>query len=274
MQANVHASVQLRWIEESEARCVREFALVQRSAAEPYVTILFGDSGRGWFERVRTAIPGLGRGVARQPPQRPIPVEMEIALPVAVGAASLRAAPCRAEATDRRLVTILFTDIVNSTWRAAKMGDRHWRMLLDRHDRATCEQIERFGGQVVKNLGDGFLATFDSPARAVCCAAAITATLAMFGLAVRGGLHTGEVDLKRGDIGGLAVHVAARIAALAQPGEALASKTVRDLVTGSGIVFEDRGVHLLRGVPTEMHLYAYVPVALPLPLPPMSESFA
>jgi len=156
---------------------------------------------------------------------------------------------------DRVLATVLFTDIVDSTKRAAGLGDRQWRALLDRHDAAVRTQIGRFRGHEVKSLGDGFLATFDGPARAVRCAAAIAGSVQPLGLAVRSGLHTGEIELTRDDIGGIAVHTAARVVAMAGPGETLVSSTVRDLVAGSGLRFEDRGRHALRGLPEEVHLY-------------------
>jgi class 3 adenylate cyclase/pimeloyl-ACP methyl ester carboxylesterase len=156
---------------------------------------------------------------------------------------------------DRVLATVLFTDIVDSTKRAAELGDRQWRALLDRHDSVVRQQIGRFRGHEVKSLGDGFLATFDGPARAVRCAAAIGGTLHPLGLTVRSGLHTGEIELMQDDIGGIAVHTAARVVAMAAPGETLVSSTVRDLVAGSGLRFEDRGRHALRGLPEQVHLY-------------------
>jgi class 3 adenylate cyclase len=157
---------------------------------------------------------------------------------------------------DRVLATVLFTDIVDSTKRAAALGDRPWRALLNRHDEIVRQQLARFRGREVKNLGDGFLATFDGPARAVRCASAIAETVRPLGISVRGGLHTGEIELKRDDIGGIAVHVAARVVAIAEPGETLVSSTVRDLVAGSGLRFDDRGFHALRGLPEEVHLYS------------------
>jgi class 3 adenylate cyclase/pimeloyl-ACP methyl ester carboxylesterase len=160
---------------------------------------------------------------------------------------------------DRVLATVLFTDIVDSTKRAAELGDRGWRTLLDRHDQAVREQFARFRGHEVKNLGDGFLATFDGPARAVRCAAAISQSVRPFGIDLRSGLHTGEIELKRDDIGGIAVHIAARVADMAQPGESLVSSTVRDLVAGSGLRFADRGLHALRGLPEQVHLYTVLP---------------
>src|SRR5437763_13236204 len=159
----------------------------------------------------------------------------------------------------RVLATVLFTDIVDSTKRAAELGDRPWRALLDRHDEIVRQQLARFRGKEVKNLGDGFMATFDGPARAVRCASAIAETVQPLGIAVRSGLHTGEIELKPDDIGGIAVNVAARVAATAEPGETLVSSTVRDLVAGSGLRFDDRGFHALRGLPEEVHLYAVSP---------------
>jgi class 3 adenylate cyclase len=160
---------------------------------------------------------------------------------------------------DRVLATVLFTDIVGSTKRAAELGDRQWRALLDQHDHVVREQFGRFCGREVKNLGDGFLATFDGPARAARCASAIAQSCRLLGIAVRSGLHTGEIELTRNDIGGLAVHIAARVASTARPGETLASSTVRDLVAGSGLRFADRGRHALRGLPEQVHLYSVLP---------------
>ncbi len=160
---------------------------------------------------------------------------------------------------DRVLATVLFTDIVDSTKRAAELGDREWRALLNRHDQSVRQQFGRFRGHEVKNLGDGFLATFDGPARAVRCAAAISQSVGPLGIAVRSGLHTGEIELLRDDIGGIAVHIAARVADLAQAGESLVSSTVRDLVAGSGLRFADRGLHALRGLPEQVHLYTVLP---------------
>ena len=157
---------------------------------------------------------------------------------------------------DRVLATVMFTDIVDSTKRAAELGDRQWRALLDRHDETVRQQLARFRGQEVKNLGDGFMATFDGPARAVRCAASICELLRPLGIAVRSGLHTGEVELKRDDLAGIAVHIAARVAAEAAAGETVLSSTVRDLVAGSGLRFQDRGSRALKGLPEEVHLYS------------------
>jgi class 3 adenylate cyclase len=156
---------------------------------------------------------------------------------------------------DRVLATVMFTDIVDSTKRAAELGDRQWRVLLDRHDETVRQQIVRFRGHEVKNLGDGFLATFDGPARAVRCAVAISGSVRPLGISIRSGLHTGEIEMKRDDIAGIAVHIAARVAAEAKPGETVVSSTVRDLVAGSELRFEDRGIHALKGIPEEVHLY-------------------
>jgi class 3 adenylate cyclase len=157
---------------------------------------------------------------------------------------------------DRVLATILFTDIVSSTAHAAKVGDRRWRELLGRHDTLVREQLGRYRGREVKMTGDGLLATFDGPARAVACAAAITRGVGALGLEIRAAVHTGEVELLDGDIGGIGVHIASRVMGLAQPGEVLVSSTVKDLVAGAEIRFEDRRVHSLRGVPGKWHLFA------------------
>lgn len=158
--------------------------------------------------------------------------------------------------TDRVLATVMFTDIVESTKRAAELGDRQWRALVDNHDRTVREQLTRFRGREIKNLGDGFLATFEGPARAVRCASSIVESVYSLGIDVRVGLHTGEVELKDDDIGGIAVNTAARIAGIAGPGSTLVSSTVRDLVAGSGLRFEDRGRHALKGLPEDVHIYA------------------
>lgn len=157
---------------------------------------------------------------------------------------------------DTAISTILVTDIVGSTQTMAGVGQERWRDLLDRHDAAVRRQLERFGGREIKTTGDGFLATFDGPARAVACAQAIGDAAGQLGLGVRAGVHTGEVELRGDDIAGMAVHIAARVAALAGPGEVLVSRTVIDLIVGSGIEFADRGEHELKGVPGSWHLYA------------------
>ena len=159
------------------------------------------------------------------------------------------------QATQRVLATVLFTDIVDSTRVATELGDRRWRDLLERHQSLTREQLRRFEGREVKTTGDGFLATFDGPTRAAECARAVAEEMPGLGIEVRAGLHTGEVELIGDDIGGIAVHVAARIAALAGPHEVLASRTVRDLAVGSGIAFDPAGRHKLKGVPDEWDVY-------------------
>jgi class 3 adenylate cyclase len=156
----------------------------------------------------------------------------------------------------RMLATVLFTDIVDSTNHAARLGDTAWRELLDRHCANVREELERFRGTEIKTMGDGFLATFDGPARGVACARELVADAGEMGLALRCGLHTGECEQLDGDIGGIAVHIGARVTAQAHPREVLVSGTVRDLVVGSELEFEDRGSHLLRGVPGEWRLYA------------------
>lgn len=159
---------------------------------------------------------------------------------------------------DRVLATVLFTDVVESTELAASLGDRAWRTRLDAHDRIAAQQVERHRGKLIKTTGDGVLATFDGPARAIRCARALTAELAAVDLVVRSGLHTGEVDLRGDDIGGLAVNLAARVAGIAGPGETLVSSTVKDLVIGSGIEFLDRGTRALKGIPGRWRLHSVV----------------
>jgi class 3 adenylate cyclase len=157
---------------------------------------------------------------------------------------------------DRVLATVMFTDVVRSTERAAAMGDRRWRDALDAHDAAIRRQLSAFRGREVKTTGDGFLATFDGPARAIRCASAIVAAAAELEMEVRVGLHTGEIEIRGDDIGGVAVHIGQRVSALAQPSEILVSSTVKDLVAGSGIEFETRGEHELKGVPDRWRLFA------------------
>jgi class 3 adenylate cyclase len=161
-----------------------------------------------------------------------------------------------AAAPQRKLVTVMFTDIVASTERAAELGDTQWRDLLDRHDQLVRAEIERFGGTEIKTTGDGFLATFDGPAAAIRCATAIRAAAYAIGVGVRIGLHAGEIEIIDDDIGGISVHVAARVCALAGDSEVLATRTVKDLVAGSGIGFEPRGTHTLKGVPDDWELFA------------------
>ena len=163
----------------------------------------------------------------------------------------------RAEvADDRVLATVLFTDIVDSTRRAAEMGDRDWHALLDAHDAAVRSQLSRFRGREVNTSGDGFLAMFDGPQRAIRCAMAIRDAVQALGLQVRAGLHTGECEVRGDDIGGIGVHIGARVSDLAGPNDVLVSSTLRDLVIGSGLEFEDRGARELKGVPGEWHLFA------------------
>jgi class 3 adenylate cyclase len=164
----------------------------------------------------------------------------------------------QARPLDRVLATVMFTDIVDSTRRAADAGDRRWRELIERHDEVTRRQLDRYRGQEVKTLGDGFLATFDGPARGIECACAIRDGVSPLGLEVRAGLHTGECELHQEDVRGMAVNIGARVGAVAEANEVLVSSTVKDLVAGSGIGFEDRGDHELKGVPDRWRLFAVV----------------
>jgi class 3 adenylate cyclase len=161
----------------------------------------------------------------------------------------------RAPEPTRVLQTVLFTDIVGSTQRAGQLGDRRWRQVLGVHDELTRRVVEEFHGQLVKTTGDGILATFDGPGRAIHCAAALRDELRGIGLQIRAGLHTGEVELRDDDVGGIGVHIAARIVAAAGSGEILTSRTVRDLVVGSDIAVEDRGTQALKGIDGTWQLF-------------------
>jgi pimeloyl-ACP methyl ester carboxylesterase len=161
--------------------------------------------------------------------------------------------------SDRVLATVLYTDIVGSTEHLAQIGDQAWRSVLDQHDDALRSELRRFQGREIQMSGDGVLALFDGPARAIRCADAIHRELNRMGLDVRAGLHTGEIELRGTGIGGIAVHIGARIGALAGPGEILVSRTVKDLVAGSGIEFDDRGTHELKGVPDKWQVFAARP---------------
>jgi pimeloyl-ACP methyl ester carboxylesterase len=165
----------------------------------------------------------------------------------------------RGQEPDRVLATVLFTDIVGATERAVALGDRRWRDLLERHHAVIREQLDRFHGREIDTAGDGFLAAFDGPARGIRCAGAIVREVRRLGLEIRAGLHTGECEILGDKLSGVAVHTGARVASLAGPGEVLVSGTVKDLVAGSGITFEDRGVQTLKGLPGEWHLYAVPP---------------
>lgn len=156
---------------------------------------------------------------------------------------------------ERVLVTVLFADIVGSTERAVALGDHSWRELLGAFYSEVREVLQHFRGREIHTAGDGFLAAFDGPARAIRCAGAIRDAVRSIGLEVRCGLHTGECELVGEDLAGIAVHIGARVASLAAPGEVLVSQTVRDLVAGSGLTFEERGTHTLKGVPSEWRLF-------------------
>jgi len=157
---------------------------------------------------------------------------------------------------DRILATILFTDIVESTAKAIELGDRRWRGLLERHHMLVRRELLRFRGREIDTAGDGFLASFDGPARAIRCACAIVESVHDLGLSIRAGLHTGECEVTDGKIAGIAVHTGARVAALAAADEVLVSSTVRDLVAGSGIRFDEKGAHELKGIPGQWRLFA------------------
>jgi class 3 adenylate cyclase len=169
---------------------------------------------------------------------------------------ALRTAGKALPAPDRVLSTVLLTDIVGSTRQAADVGDFEWRALIRRHDDLVRTQLEHFGGREIDHTGDGFLSAFDSPARAIRCAQAVSASVHALGLRVRAGVHAGEFEVIGDRLGGIAVHISARISALAGPDEVLVSQTVRDAVIGSGITFDERGNYELKGVPGQWQLYA------------------
>ncbi len=161
-------------------------------------------------------------------------------------------------APDRILITVLFTDIVDSTKMAAQVGDEAWRSLLKHHNEIVRNQLEHFRGTEVDQIGDGFMASFDGPARAIRCATAICQAMPDIGIQVRTGVHSGECEVIGDNLGGIAVHIGARIGAIARPGEVLVSSTVRDAVTGSDIQFESRGAHELKGVPDQWRLFSAI----------------
>jgi class 3 adenylate cyclase len=167
-------------------------------------------------------------------------------------------APAVHDDVDRVLMTVLFTDIVDSTQRASQLGDRAWRDLLEQHDAAAANAVEAQRGVVVKRTGDGLLATFDGPGRGVRAARSVCEAVRPLGIDVRAGLHTGEVERRGADVAGIGVHIGARVGALAGPGEVLVTNTVKDLVIGSDLGFDDRGTQALKGVPGEWHLWAAV----------------
>jgi class 3 adenylate cyclase len=160
-----------------------------------------------------------------------------------------------AQNADRVLATVLFTDIVGSTERASQLGDQEWRRLLDRHDRAARTEVERFRGRFVKSTGDGILATFDAPTRALRCAFDLSGTLRDLGMSIRAAVHTGEIEIRDDDVGGIGVHIAARTLGRANGGDVVVTRTVRDLATGTDLTFRPLGTFGLRGIPGEWELF-------------------
>lgn len=242
--------VRLRWIAEAEAKSIREFARLRRGVSEPPVSMAPGRLGGTWPASLHRQLSQI--------------VGVPATIPSALRSAATRVATrfgsaLRSSADpgfDRVLVAVLITDIVGSTRQAAEMGDRRWSALLDRHDDITRCRIAESGGRYIRNRGDGFLAAFASPTRAIRCAVEIAEATAPLGISLRSGIHAGEIHLQREKINGIAAHVAARIAAEAYPGDVFVSKTVRDLVAGAGFAFDDRGLHGLRGLPEGVHLYS------------------
>ena len=243
------SAVQLMWIDKAEAQSFRRIALSERTGlphvADPSATL----PGLGWRGELHALAFRAGRAVTRLW-SRAFNPALQIPFAADADDTSFHAD------SERRIVAILISDIVGSTEWAARLGDYSWRRLLDRHDAATRQQIGRFGGQEIRNCGDGFLVIFNSATHAIRCAAAICEAVAPLGLCVRSGIHTGEVHLNGNEITGIAAHIAARIAAIALPSEVVVSSTVRDLAAASPLNFVDRGAYLLRGVPEETHLYS------------------
>src|SRR5687768_3204234 len=166
--------------------------------------------------------------------------------------------PRRAKAPQRLLTTVMFTDIVGSTSLAAELGDRRWRQLVARHHAIVRGALRRHGGRELDTAGDGFFATFEQPGRAISCGVELTRSLTSLGIEIRAGINMGEVEVMGPKVGGIAVHVGSRVMSMAEPGEVWVSGTVRDLMAGSDVRFEDRGVHELKGVPGEWRLYSVV----------------
>ncbi len=231
---------------------VRVPALVLHGSEDRIVPV---EVGRYTAQRLRSArfveLPGLGHLALGGPRADRIQVELKQFLTEIWETGGWE----EAEA-DRMLATVLFTDIVDSTTKAIELGDRRWRELLERHNALVRRQLLRFRGREIDTTGDGFLATFDGPARAIRCACAIVGGVRDFGLSIRAGLHTGECEIADGKVAGIAVHTGARVAAQASADEVLVSSTVKDLVAGSGIAFDERGTHELKGIPGEWRLFA------------------
>jgi pimeloyl-ACP methyl ester carboxylesterase/class 3 adenylate cyclase len=232
---------------------VRVPALVMHGSEDQVVPV---EVGRYTAQRLRTArfveLPGVGHlALGGSPPAHRIQVEIERFLTEV-----WQMGGWEETEPERMLATVLFTDIVDSTMKAIELGDRGWRELLERHNALVRRELLRYRGREVDSAGDGFLATFDGPARAIRCAAAIVGGMREFDLSVRAGLHTGECEIADGKVAGIAVHTGARVAAQANAGEVLVSSTVKDLVAGSGITFIERGAHALKGIPGEWRLFA------------------
>lgn len=231
---------------------VRVPALVMHGSEDQVVPV---EVGRYTAQRLRAArfveIPGVGHLALGGGPSHRIQVEIERFLREV-----WQMGGWEETEPERMLATVLFTDIVDSTMKAIELGDRGWRELLERHNALVRRELLRYRGREVDSAGDGFLATFDGPARAIRCASAIVEGMREFDLSVRAGLHTGECEIADGKVAGIAVHTGARVAAQANAGEVLVSSTVKDLVAGSGITFSERGAHALKGIPGEWRLFA------------------
>jgi class 3 adenylate cyclase len=222
----------------------------------PTLIICRRDAESHWLQRAEYVAELLPNATIVRPPGADPVIWVGDLEPVADAIREFTGKGSASEPEYRALTTVLFTDVVDSTRQAAAFGDRRWRELLDHHYTLIADKIGRFSGRLIKTTGDGVLATFDGPARAVRCACAIRDAVAEHEIEVRAGLHTGEIEMRGDDVAGIAVHIGQRVSALAGPGEVLVSRTVTDLVAGSGLEFDDRGEHELKGVPGRWQVYA------------------
>jgi class 3 adenylate cyclase len=242
--------VMLRVLFETDVRAVLP------TVHAPALVICRRDTGPRWIESVQVVADLLPNSTLIRPPGVDPLLWIGDLDPIADAIREFTGTGLASERTQRALATVLFTDLVDSTGQAVAFGDQRWRELLDEHDRVVAQALTRFGGRQIKTTGDGVLATFDGPTRAVRCACEIRDAVRSLDVEIRAGLHVGEIELRGNDVAGIAVHIGQRVQASAEPGEVIVSRTVTDLVAGSGLEFDDRGEHELKGVPGRWQLYA------------------
>jgi class 3 adenylate cyclase len=242
--------VMLRVLFETDVRAILP------AVHSPALVLCRRDTAPRWIELVQIVADLLPNSTLFRPPGVDPLLWVGDLDPIAEAIREFTGTGIATESTHRALATVLFTDLVDSTGQAVAFGDQRWRELLDRHDHVVAQALGRFGGRQIKTTGDGVLATFDGPARAVRCACAIRDAVRGLDVEIRAGLHVGEIELRGNDIAGIAVHIGQRVQASAGPGEVVVSRTVTDLVAGSGLQFDDRGEHELKGVPGRWQLYA------------------